>query len=264
MPQDIVIDNILEKVQDKVLDIMGPLSKLWVMTEQVNSDSGSSSTVKIDTVVELLEKTVLLIGQCNNTISYERRKNVLLGVTGTYSSQVASILKEKAAFLQKHDQALFGKDFRDHQTESLKAKEQSNEAIAEVRKSTYQQSSFERAPHFIKEDQMRGDGGGGGQEYRSNYHSKYIFSERKEPSHSNSQISLPVMINMEELTHVHPILKKSFSKQKIPNFVQPGRIKEFSPAWKLLTKDQELLALVGYQILLVMDPVQEKTPKVPR
>ena len=32
-PQDIVIDNTLEKVQDKVLDIMGPLSKLWVMIE---------------------------------------------------------------------------------------------------------------------------------------------------------------------------------------------------------------------------------------
>ena len=43
MPQDIVIDNTLEKVQDKVLDIMGPLSKLWVMIEQVNSGSGSSS-----------------------------------------------------------------------------------------------------------------------------------------------------------------------------------------------------------------------------
>ena len=70
------------------------------------------------------------------------------------------------------------------------------------------------------------------------------------------------MINMEELTHVHPILKKLFSKQKIPNFALPGRIKKFSPAWKLLTKDQELLALAGYQILLVMDPVQEKTPKV--
>ena len=150
MPQDIVIDNTLEKVQYKVLDIMGPLSKLWVMIEQVNSGSGSSSTVKIDTVVELLEKTVLLIGKCNNTISYERRKNVLLGVTGTSSSQVASMLKEQAAFLQKHDQELFGKDFRDHQTESLKAKEQSIEAIAEVRKSTYQQKeALSRGPLIL-------------------------------------------------------------------------------------------------------------------
>ena len=32
-PPDIAIDNILEKAQDKVLDIMGPLSKLWLMGE---------------------------------------------------------------------------------------------------------------------------------------------------------------------------------------------------------------------------------------
>ena len=45
------------------------------MVEQVNSGgaSGSSSTVEMDTVLGLLEKTVLLIEQCNNTITYERR-----------------------------------------------------------------------------------------------------------------------------------------------------------------------------------------------
>ena len=37
----------------------------------------------MDTILELLEKTVVLIGQCNNTITYERRKNALLSVTGT-------------------------------------------------------------------------------------------------------------------------------------------------------------------------------------
>ena len=107
-PQNIVTGNPLEKVQDKVLDITRSLSKLWVMIVQGNSSRGSSSTVEMDTVLELLEKTVLLIGQCNNTITYERRKNVLLGVTGTSSSQVSSMLEEKAAFRQKHDQALFG------------------------------------------------------------------------------------------------------------------------------------------------------------
>ena len=34
--QDIVIDNTLETVQEKVLEIMVPLSKLWVIIEQVN------------------------------------------------------------------------------------------------------------------------------------------------------------------------------------------------------------------------------------
>ena len=74
----------------------------------MNSDIGSSSTVEMDTVLEPLEKMVLLVGQCNNAITYERRKNVLLGITGTSSSQVASMLKEKGAFLQKHNQVLFG------------------------------------------------------------------------------------------------------------------------------------------------------------
>ena len=73
-PQVIAIDSTLEKVQDKVLDIMEPLSKLWVMVEQVNSGSGSSSTVEMDTALKLLGKTVLLIGQCNNKISMKEGK----------------------------------------------------------------------------------------------------------------------------------------------------------------------------------------------
>ena len=73
------------------------------------------------------------------------------------------------------------------------------------------------------------------------------------------------MIHLEEFTHVHPILKKLFSKQKIPKYALARRIKEFLPAWKLLMKDQELLALVeGYQIPLLMEPVQEQASKVPK
>ena len=116
----------------------------------------------------------------------------------------------------------------------------------------------ERAPHFIKE----------GQKFKNSGRTTAIntfCSKRKEPSHSNSQILLPVMTNMEELTHVHPILKKLISKQKIPKCAVAGGLQEFPPAWKLLTKDQRLLALVeGYQIPLLMEPVQEKVPKVPK
>ena len=45
-PQDIAMENTLEKVKDKILGIiMGPLSKLWVMVEEVNSGRNSFSTV---------------------------------------------------------------------------------------------------------------------------------------------------------------------------------------------------------------------------
>ena len=169
---------------------MGPLSKLWVMVEQVNSGGGSSSTVEMDAAFKLLDETVLLIGQYNNTITYERRKNILLGVTGNSSPQVVSMLWEKAAFLQKHDQAFFGKDFRDYLTKSLKAKKQSIDTTAEVSKFTNRKSPFQGS-HVIKEGQMRGKNSGPVTTVNT------CCSKRKEPSHKNSQTSLPVMINME-------------------------------------------------------------------
>ena len=108
---------------------MGPLSELWVMIEKANSEKdGNAPVVEMDTVLELLEKTVVLIGQCSNTATYERRKNAFLGVTGTSFTQVAAMLKENVSFLQKHDKALFGKEFTDNLAETIKAKKQSIEA----------------------------------------------------------------------------------------------------------------------------------------
>ena len=113
---------------------------------------------------------MLLIGPCNNTITNERRRIALLGATGTSSLQVASMLKEKVAFLQKHDQALFGKDFRDHLT-SLQAKRQSIEAVAEVSKSTNR--TFREGPSFYQGSPN------GRQKFRSNNNSKYILFQKK-------------------------------------------------------------------------------------
>ena len=79
--------------------------------------------------------------------------------------QVASMLKEKAAFLQKHDQVLFGKYFRDHLTESLKAKKQSIEALAEVNKSI---NKREGTSFYQGSQRVGGWGGDGGQKCRSN------------------------------------------------------------------------------------------------
>ena len=74
----------------------------------------------------------MLIGQCSNTITYERLKDALLGVTETSTTQIAAMLKEKASFLQKHDKALFGKELTDNLAETIKAKRQSIVAITEV------------------------------------------------------------------------------------------------------------------------------------
>ena len=74
----------------------------------------------------MVEKTVVLISQCSNTITYETHKNALLGVTGTSTTQFTAVLKEKASFLQKHDKALFGKKFTDNLAETIKVKKTIN------------------------------------------------------------------------------------------------------------------------------------------
>ena len=102
---------------------------------------------------------------------------MFLGVTGTSPSQVASILKEKTAFLQKHDEVLFEKDFRDYLSESLKAKKQSIEAIAEVNKTMNRKRPFRRVPHFLMEGQT--GGGGEGQKTRSSNDGKYNLFQKK-------------------------------------------------------------------------------------
>ena len=172
------------------------------------------------------------------------------------------MLKEKAAFLQKHDQALFGKDFRDHLTESLKAKKQSIEAITEVSKSTNRKRPFREGPLFY---QGRPNGGGGGQKSRLNYNGKYILFQKKgtpsqqQPNFTSSCDKHGVFNSCSSNT------KKIIAQTKNSReeFALAGRIKEVLPAWKLLKKNQEFLALVGgYQIPLLMEPVQEKAPKV--
>lgn len=77
---------------------MGPSSKLWVMIKNVKKEKdGNSLPVQMDMVLDLLENTVVFVGQCMNTITYERCKNVLLGVTGTFATDITAVLKEKAS-----------------------------------------------------------------------------------------------------------------------------------------------------------------------
>ena len=60
------------------------------------------------------------------------------------------MLQEKAAFLQKHDQVLFGKDFRDQLMEILKGKKQSIDATAEVSKYTNRKWPFREGPSIYQ------------------------------------------------------------------------------------------------------------------
>ena len=68
----------------------------------------------IPEAADLLEQSVLLLGKCSNTITYERRKNVLSSILTGGSTQVSTMLKNSKEILYKNeDGMLFGKEFKD-------------------------------------------------------------------------------------------------------------------------------------------------------
>ena len=171
------------------------------------------------------------------------------------------MLKQKAAFLQKHDQALFEKDFRDHLTESLKAKKQSIEAIAEVSKSTSRKRPFQGSPSFYQGRQN------GGQKLRSNYNGKYILFQKKE-TFSQQQPNFTSSYHKHGGINSSPSNSKKVIFQTKNSKISPSREdKGISPSLETIDKRPRTLGfsrMLPLRIPFLMNPVQEKAPKVPK
>ena len=106
------VKNVLEKLQRKTVDVMGPLSKLWNILEGAKGAEEDAMQISISDLLHYVEQTVLLLGQSSNAITFHRRLNVLGSVMNS-QYQVKSMLKEKTSLLQKHDEYLFGKKVKE-------------------------------------------------------------------------------------------------------------------------------------------------------
>ena len=71
------IETILEKLQRKTVDVMGPLSKLWNILEGAKGAEEDAVQISINDLVHYVEQTVLLLRQSSNAITYHRKLNVL-------------------------------------------------------------------------------------------------------------------------------------------------------------------------------------------
>ena len=58
---------------------MGPLSKLWHALESATTAPDDEVDLTIEGFLNLVQQTVLLVGQTNNTISHHRRLSALTG-----------------------------------------------------------------------------------------------------------------------------------------------------------------------------------------
>ena len=72
-------EKILKGIQEKIVSVMAPLTKLWSFIEEerelISSDDEASDGHQ--EIASLFEQTILLVGHVFNSVVYQRRLNVL-------------------------------------------------------------------------------------------------------------------------------------------------------------------------------------------
>ena len=101
-------DHQMEKFEEKFLQVMSPLSRLWKVLEDVRSESSEAVEVPVDTFATLIEQTTLLLGQASLSISYTCCLNILETLSKD-PRKTKTLLKKKTALLQESESNLFGK-----------------------------------------------------------------------------------------------------------------------------------------------------------
>ena len=109
-PLDFQIDEGLRRVQQRLLNKRGRLTKVWALIDSIRE--GKSETPEVDTfkLLELIKQSITLLGQSSVALNYHRR---LLLMTRVLKSQkrAKQIPKENKEYFRKAHSALFGSSF---------------------------------------------------------------------------------------------------------------------------------------------------------
>ena len=70
-------DTVLDKIQLKMIDVIGHLSRLWDIVKKATVSNKQSVTALLDDMRNFIVKIALMVGQISNTITYHRRYNLL-------------------------------------------------------------------------------------------------------------------------------------------------------------------------------------------
>ena len=79
---ELAADSNFVKLQQKLLDVMGPLSKVWTIVEKASIFSFEQVEVSLPEILTNLDQTVMLLGQAFNNITCRRRFNAVKQITG--------------------------------------------------------------------------------------------------------------------------------------------------------------------------------------
>ena len=106
-------DSNLVKLQQKLLDVMGPLFKVWTTVEKASNSRFEQVEVSLPEILTNLEQSVMLLGQAFNNILYTRLFNPLNQITGAPKKTKQSP-EEKSEIFLKETQYLFCERFESY------------------------------------------------------------------------------------------------------------------------------------------------------
>ena len=159
-------------MQEKNLLILGPLSRLWVITgnEKISSASSDEEFQELTMVSNLFEQTMLFVGQTFQSITYYRRHNILSTLIDN-PSKVKEILKNADATLDGADNIyLFGDKFEEKLLKDTNAKQKSKLLFSGLQRSKSSNNtsgtSYSGNPSYTSYNQpfqgLKGTNGGRG------------------------------------------------------------------------------------------------------
>ena len=141
----------MERFQRKILDVMGPLSRLWKGLEDLRKASSDEAVeISVDKFVTIVEQVILLLGQVSLSLPYTRPLNILKMITNDLRKAEA-MLKKNENILRESETHVFGKKFRSHIMEIEKSRKKSLEAFKDVGEKSL---PFEKALRTVKANCM--------------------------------------------------------------------------------------------------------------
>ena len=79
--KELALDKLLRKFQEKTLNIMGPMSRLWHTLENASNSEEQKVELSIDDFRVIIEQSITLTGQLFNSLTFQRRLDVLQSIT---------------------------------------------------------------------------------------------------------------------------------------------------------------------------------------
>ena len=101
--------NFYKRMQQKVLSVLGPMSKIWQKIEDSTQFKTDRVEIDFSEFKKLAEQSITMLGQVLNNITYNRRLSVLNALMKEHKSR--QMLKEKASIFSESHKELFVQNF---------------------------------------------------------------------------------------------------------------------------------------------------------